>query len=367
MNFTIPKKTLLRLLQRASGATATKSTIPALNCLQLEATDGKLTVSGTDLYLSISSSAEADVKTSGTIAIPSKDAVERVKAMPDGAISVSSDANAVVTLKAAGSARKFTLRGIPGDDLPPMPKASDGAAVSIHVDILRDLITSTISAVSSDETRAHLNSALLEWADDTIRMVATDGHRLTIRELSTGDKRANMTMLIPLRALGELRRLCDESGGDASITQSGSSAFFEVAGVTFATKLSEATFPPFQQILPKTHQTEAHVAKMPLLDAVRAVALASGEKTGGIKLRFEGGKVTIRSESPEHGEAVDEVSCETSGPPLLVGVNAKYVVDALTAIGAEQITIRMGGDLDPIAMRPADSGGMTALLMPLRL
>src|SRR5580658_2215541 len=158
--------------------------------------------------------------------------------MPEGLISIATGDNSAMTLKAQGTARRYTLRGMPGDDFPPIPLPAEGApTLALDVDVLSKLIAKTHYSISTDETRAHLNSALFEWDGDLVRMVTTDGHRLSKMEVKVSGRQASATMLIPLKAVMELRRLCDDLVGeskdtkDASpkpplqITQSGSSAY----------------------------------------------------------------------------------------------------------------------------------------------
>src|SRR5208283_2740966 len=150
-----------------------------------------------------------------SVAVPAKDLLERIRMMPDGPIHLASQDNATTTIKAAGSARRYTLRGMPGDDFPPLPTPSEGSpSLAIDVDVLQELVAKTHFSISSDETRAHLNSALFEWDGDLVRMVTTDGHRLSKMEVKVSGRQASATMLIPLKAVLELRRLCDDLAGE---------------------------------------------------------------------------------------------------------------------------------------------------------
>src|SRR5882762_10963227 len=246
MELTVAKKDLLKLVTRMQGVAERKSTMPVLSNVLL-AVDGpnSLRLAATDLYLAIAGRVTAEITKGGSVAVPAKDLLERVKMMPDGPIRIASEDNATTTLKATGSARRYTLRGMPGEDFPPLPVPAEGApTLAIEVDVLRELIAKTYFSVSTDETRAHLNSALFEWDGDVVRMVTTDGHRLSKMEVKVEGRQASATMLIPLKAILELRRLCDEiipeQGKDAraqlQITQSGSSAFFQGGGSTFSVK-----------------------------------------------------------------------------------------------------------------------------------
>src|SRR5580658_8904188 len=217
MELSLAKKDLVKLLSRMQGVAERKSTMPILaNVLLTVEGPSALRISATDLYLSIAGKMPADVSKGGSVAVSAKDLLERVKMMPEGPILVASQDNAATTLKAQGSARKYTLRGVPGDDFPPIPLPAEGApTLTLDVDILAKLIAKTHYSISTDETRAHLNSALFEWDGDLLRMVTTDGHRLSKMEVRVTGRQASATMLIPLKAIQELRRLCDEAAAES--------------------------------------------------------------------------------------------------------------------------------------------------------
>ena len=180
-----------------------------------------LRLAATDLYLALAGKVAADVSKGGSVAVSAKDLLERVKMMPDGPIHVATQDNAGTTLKAQGSARRYTLRGMPGDDFPPLPSPAEGApTLALEVSVLQELIAKTHFSISTDETRAHLNSALFEWDGDVVRMVTTDGHRLSKMEVKVAGRQASETMLIPLKAIQELRRLCDDALSEA-VTRGG--------------------------------------------------------------------------------------------------------------------------------------------------
>jgi len=261
MDVTVPKKDLLRLVGRCQGVADKKSTMPALsNVLLSIGGPSELRVAATDLYLAISGSVSGiEVKKGGSVAVSAKDLYERIKMMPDGPIHVVTNDGFSTTLKAAASARRYTLRGMPGEDFPalaePDPKAP---TLELELDVLSRLISRTHFSISTDETRPALNSALFEWDGDRVRMVSTDGHRLSKMELRVPGRQATATMLIPLKAVGELRRLSDETRAEAGkdgeaqkviISQSGPNAFFLMGGTRFSVKLVDAQFPPYSRAI----------------------------------------------------------------------------------------------------------------------
>lgn len=385
MELTVAKKDLLKIVARMQGVAERKSTMPVLANVLLAVDGGKaLRLAATDLYLSLIGRVAADIAKPGSVAVSAKDLFERIKMMPDGPIVISTQDNATTTLKASGSARRYTLRGMPGDDFPPLPQPAEGSpTLALDVDVLAELIAKTHFSISTDETRAHLNSALFEWDGDVVRMVTTDGHRLSKVDVKVSGRQASATMLIPLKAVQELRRLCDEmmaesaSNGDKKkpellITQSGSSAFFQGAGTTFSVKLVDAQFPPYSQVIPAASDKVVRAPRSAFADALRAVSVAASERTGGVKLSISKGSMRITSESPESGDGFDEIPVEYAGPNMSIGFNAKYFLDVLASVTDDEVAIGLSGELDPAVLRPAGATTTSdrqflAVIMPMRI
>ncbi|HKQ69358.1 MAG TPA: DNA polymerase III subunit beta [Polyangiaceae bacterium] len=382
MDVTVPKKELLRLVGRCQGVADKKSTMPALSNVLLNVSGpSELRVSATDLYLAVSGTVSGvEIKKGGSVAVPAKDLYERIKMMPEGPIHVVTSDGFSTTLKAAASARRYTLRGMPGEDFPalaePDPKS---ASLELELELLGKLIARTHFSISTDETRAALNSALFEWDGDRVRMVTTDGHRLSKMELRVAGRQATATMLLPLKAIGELRRLGDEARAEAgkdgeaqrvTIAQSGPNAFFGIGGTRFSVKLVDAQFPPYSQVIPQTSDRAIRAPRAAFADALRAVSLAASDRTGGVKLEVTSGAMRITSESPETGDGFDEIPVDYAGAEVVIGFNAKYFLDVLGAIDDEEVVLGIGGDLDPAVIRPAtesDEQSYKAVVMPMRI
>jgi DNA polymerase-3 subunit beta len=376
MDLVIPKKDLLRLVARCQGVADKKSAMPALANVLLAADGNALRVAATDLYLSVTGNCAAEVATAGAVAVPAKDLLERVKYMPDGPLQIIAADNAQTTLKAVGSPRRYTLHGIPGGEFPQLPKPSpDAPSLSLPVDLLSLLIARTHFSISSDETRPHVNSGLFEWVGDRVRIVSTDGHRLSKMEATVSGTSATATMLIPLKAIGELRRLADEARAEkdattVTITQSGPNAFFNIAGMVFSVKLVDAQFPPYQSVIPALSDRSVRAPRLAFADAMRAVSLAASDRTGGVKLSVAPNTLRITSESPESGNGFDELPVDYHGPELTIGFNAKYFLDVLGAIDDEEVVLGVSGELDPAVLRPGTESSdqsYVAVIMPMRI
>jgi DNA polymerase-3 subunit beta len=376
MDLIIPKKDLLRLVDRCQGVADKKSAMPALANILLSADGNSLRVAATDLYLAVSGQTHAEVVTAGSVAVPAKDFRERVNAMPDGPIQITTSETAQTTLKAVGSPRRYTLHGIPGGEFPQLPKpAADAPSLELPAELLSLLMARTYFSISTDETRPHVNSGLFEWSGDRVRLVSTDGHRLSKMEATVTGSSATATMLIPLKAIAELRKLASEAKGEkdgaaVSITQSGPNAFFTVAGMQFSVKLVDAQFPPYQQVIPALSERSVRAPRLPLTDALKAVSLAASDRTGGVKLSVAPNKLRITSESPESGNGFDELDVDYNGPELTIGFNAKYFLDVLGAIDDDDVVLGVSGELDPAVIRPAtelSDQSYIAVVMPMRI
>lgn len=369
MEFTASKKDLAKLVSRMQGVTDKKASA-ALGCVLIDAGAFGVRMMATDLLVSLEGTmAGAEVKREGSAALPCKELAERVKMMPDGPLTLSVDAKWGATLKAAGSARKFTLRGMPGDEFPALPKPADAPAVTLPAAMLLNLIATSSFSISPDATRPHLNSALFQWNGDQLRMVTTDGHRLSKTDLVIEGRAGALEMLIPLKAIQEIARLCEEHGaGDIEVTRSGSSAFFRAGTVVFVTKLTEAHFPPYEQVIPKAPEvTVESISRADLASALRAVAV-SAEAAGGVKLTLTPGKMTISSQSKETGaEGSDEIVVGYQGRDRVIGFCAKYVSDVLAALDEEEIQFAISGELDPILIKPVSAREFVAVVMPMRI
>jgi DNA polymerase III subunit beta len=381
MDLVIAKKDLERLVDRCQGVADRKSAMPALSNILLTAEGNLLRVSATDMYLSLNGSASAEIKTAGSVALPAKELQERIKKMPEGPVQLSSTASAQTTIRAISTPRRFTLRGIPGSDFPQLPTPDrEAPTLTIPAHLLAKLILRTHFSISPDETRPHVNSALFEWSNDRVRMVTTDGHRLSKmeHEIPPLGRETKVAMLIPLKAISELRKLTDDAktagDGDASnilISQSGPNAFFDVAGMRFSVKLIDAQFPPYQQVVPKLSADRfVRTSRKAFADALDAVRVAASDRTGGVKLSTLPDVLRITSESPESGNGFDEVTTEYKGPELNIGFNAKYFIDVLGSMDDEDIALHLTGELDPAVITPAKDDtkeSYVAVVMPMKI
>jgi len=375
MEFIVSKREFVRGLARVQNVADKKGTMPILTNVLLSAEGTALRLAATDLLLAVASTVGADVRKPGSVALPARSLFEMVKALPDGDVTVLVGPNN--SAKITGGRRRFEIVGMAGKDFPSLPSPGSSEMRDLPVDALIELIGLTSFSMSTDDTRPHLAGALLENEDTALRMVTTDGHRLSKAEKTlTSSASSKLSLLIPAKGVHELKRLLDEAAAErradepspaVAIGQSGSNVFFRREGTLMAIKLVEAEFPAYQQVIPSGGDRHAQMPRVTLLEALRAVSLVSSDRTSGVRMQFAPGKLTISSENPDVGAGSDELDAKLDGEPLTVGFNARYLIDVLSALGDDDVMIDMAGELDPGVIRPAGHRGFLGVIMPMRI
>ncbi|MFI5305772.1 MAG: DNA polymerase III subunit beta [Polyangiales bacterium] len=378
MELTISKKEFLRSLSRTHSVADRKSSMPILSNILLTAEDRKtLRFAATDLYLSVTSSTAARIESGGTIAVSARTVFDIVKSLPEGDVSLKVLDNHAAEIR-AGRAR-FKIPGMPGKDFPALPSPGNTELSALVADELGRLIALTHYSMSSDETRPHLSGALLEGDGKTVRMVTTDGHRLSKAEYKQreGGKLLNFQMLLPSKGVAELRRLIDEAragapkGEEAAVTlsvaTSGGNAFFRYEDVLLSVKLADEQFPPYSKVIPKQQQRRVEVGRLRLIDALKRLSLVANDKSGAVRFNLEPGTLRITSENPEVGEGSEELDVDYAGDALEIGFNVRYLLDALSALTEDDVALELGGQLDPGVIKPVGPTDFIGVIMPMRI
>jgi DNA polymerase III subunit beta len=370
MKFTAPKSTLIRALNHVVPVSDAKSTMPVLANVHLVADEDKLhgclIASATNLDITATTDESVSVDTAGALCLPARALLDRVKAMPDAEITFEAKGTAV-TLKAKGSARKFTLHGIPGEEFPSIPElTSPDWSLEMPAVELAELLAGTAFSISTDETRLHLNSLCLETLDGAIRGVSTDGHRLSLMTIGEMPARIPTQMLVPRGGIMRLKSLIDGSDKEVRLARCGKNLWVTSEDKHLCLKLADAQFPPYDQVIPKQHDVSVELNRVALLGAVKAVRI-SAPTSQGMKLELSKNKLKLATESADGGEGADEIECVCSASRTY-GVNSGYLVDALDAMSTETIVMKMSGELDPIVIEPLGATRAQVLvLMPMRI
>jgi DNA polymerase-3 subunit beta len=381
MELVISKKNLLRGLTRTTAVADRKSTMPILSNVLVQTSDtASLRFAGTDLYLGVLATVPCEVKRGGAVAVSARMLHDIAKNLPEGDVTFTVGPNHGAEIR-AGKVR-YRIPGMPGDDFPPLPALPSGTELAqLDVDMLTDLIGKTAFSMSTDDTRPHLSGALFEGEGKTVRMVTTDGHRLSKAEHRTreGAPMVRFAMLVPQKGVGELRRMLDEVRSEAKgnkdegppqigVAVHGGSAFFVHGALMLSVKLAEEQFPPYSKVIPQNQDKRVVIARTGLVEALRRMSLVASDKSGGVRFQLSAGSLRIVSENPDLGEGSEELDVDYAGSPLTIGFNAKYLQDALNALSDDQVALELAGELDPGVLRPAsDPNAFVGVIMPMRI
>ncbi len=366
MEFSVAKREFLRALSRTQGVADRKSSMPILsNVLVTAIGPGTIRLEATDLAIAVTGSVAAEVASGGSVAVAAKQLYEIVKSLPEGEILFAVGPNHRAEIKSGRS--QFKIAGMPGDEFPSIPPSEGLEFFELPCALVLDLIAKTSFSMATDETRPNLAGALFEGDGKVLRMVTTDGHRLSKIERKVEEAGFyNFSMLVPAKGIAEIRRLCEDGSGNVSIAASTGNGFFRREGVAMSVKLVDAPFPPYAQVIPKSSERVLRAPRGVLMEAIKRVSLVAPEKTQGVKLGLSAGKLVLSSETPDVGEAHDEIAADYEGGDLSIGFNARYLIDLLGALADDEVRLELSGDLDPCVVRPVGETAFIGVVMPMR-
>jgi DNA polymerase-3 subunit beta len=378
MELVISKKNFLRGLARTHGVADRKSSMPILsNILLTTDSTSSLRFAATDLYLGVAATAPAEVKKGGSIAVSARTLFEIVKNLPEGDVHWTVGPNHAAEIR-SGKVR-FRIPGMPGDDFPALPSPGSSDFFSVEAEVLGDLITKTQYSMSTDDTRPHLAGALFEGEGKLVRMVTTDGHRLSKidHKLDESSPMLSFSMLVPNKGIAELKRLIDDAKAEAkaskeerpqiSVATAGGSAFFKREGITLSVKLADEQFPPYGRVIPQQQEKRVVMGRAGLVEALKRMSLVSSDTSGGVRFMVSAGSLRIVSENPDIGEGSEELDVDYAGEAITIGFNAKYILDVLGSLSDDEVALELAGELDPGVIRPVGDTLFVGVVMPMRI
>jgi DNA polymerase-3 subunit beta len=370
MEFSVNKSALLNELTTTQGVVERKTTIPILSNLLVEAKGDRLTITATDLELSIRTSCEAKVKKDGAGTIPAKKLLELVRLLPEGEIKFKLLDNHWVEI--ISDKKKYKMVGMAKENFPALP-AMPHTLVKIPATVLESLIAKTKFAISMEESRYTLNGGLLIIKPDTLAMVATDGHRLALAE--TDQKLSGLNgevrVLIPKKAMDEVEKLSAAAGAGAHMefAKDESHLFFQVDQRLLISRILTGQFPNYEAVLPRDNSKTVALERAELSDAVRRVSQLADQRSHAVKLSISKEGVEISASSPEYGEAKETIEKDYSGEPIAIGFNSGYMLDFLGAAADGPISIELKDEQSAGQMRPLadESYRYRYVIMPMRI
>ncbi|MFJ6414755.1 DNA polymerase III subunit beta [Terribacillus saccharophilus] len=378
MKFVIQRDRLLASIQDVVKAISSRTAIPILTGMKIEAKEDGITLTGSDSDISIESFIPKEEDgivyveqiEPGSIVLQAKYFPEIVRKVPMNAVEIESDAQLNVTIR-SGSA-EFKLNGQDAEEYPQLPKLHSEDSFELPADLLKNVIKETVFAVSTQETRPLLTGVNVRVQEDQLHFVATDSHRLASRQIPVSTNEAALgfqNVVIPGKSLTELNKILDENQDPVEIRITNNQILFRTKHLYFLSRLLEGNYPDTSRLIPSESKTALQIDTKELLRSIdRASLLAKENRNNVVKLvTQDSGQLEISSNSPEVGRVVEEVTVqEISGEELRISFSAKYMMDALKVIESEQVKIEFTGAMRPFLIRPTDDEDLLQLITPVR-
>jgi len=374
MRVSVLQENLAKGLAVVTKAIAARPTLPILNNVLLSAEDGRLKVAATNLELGIVMRVGAKVDQDGAITVPARTLQDLVNTLPPERVDLVLDAK-TNTLKITCGATSANLKGMSAADYPPVPEADAETGLAIPAEAFDEMIGHTVFAAAKEDNRPILTGLSAKFSEDTLRLAAADGYRLAIRDtrLDTPVEEP-LALVIPARTLAEVMRVIgnDDTMVYISIAPGRSQIMFHLNQVDINSQLIDGTFPPIEQIIPKSHKTTTILHTQEFLRACKRAEIFARDVNGTTRVKITPGEsslvpgtVSISAQSQERGDNEGRIDATVSGPGIEVAFNVRYLIDVLSVIKEEQVVLETNEANSPVVLRPVNRDDFTHVIMPM--
>ena len=365
MKFTTAREALLKPLQAVIGVVERRQTMPILSNVLIIAKGGQLAVTATDLEVELVAQVEVEAELDGEITVSGRKLLDICKALPEGSeVSVNLSGE---KLSVRGGRSKFNLATLPAAEFPVVEDIKAGQVITVSQAALVRLIEKTHFSMAQQDVRYYLNGMLLETGGTHLRAVATDGHRLALCQAElAGDKLDEQQVIVPRKGVLELQRLLS-GDGDLNIELGSNHIRIQLDGIRFTSKLIDGRFPEYDRVIPKESSNELKADRMEFKSALQRTAILSNEKYRGIRLVIRDSGVVLQAHNPEQEEAEEELAVEYSGEDIEIGFNVNYLLDALSAVEGDGVTLSVQDSNSSCLIRQPGNDDCTFVVMPMRL
>jgi DNA polymerase III subunit beta len=362
LRITVSREELAAKLGVVSRAVSTRATVLVLGGIQLQAAEGRLELSATDMELSLRATVDARVADEGTVVVPGRLLLDIARSLPENEVVIEHRPEEAVAVVSSGSAT-YRLHTYSAEDFPRLP---DIGALTLHTvdgDALAETVARVGRSASRDESRPVLTGILVRFEPGKIVMAATDSYRLAVKETAIEGPLPELEAIIPARALQELSRIVD--AGDVQLGLHENHVVFGVDGIWLTTRRIDGQFPNYRQLLPEEFEHELTLPREELLDVVRRVSLMA-QRNSPLRLRFADGELTVSAVTQDVGEARESLPAPYAADPLEIGFNAEFLRSGLESIDSESLRFKLISPLRP-AVLEGESDDYVYLIMPIRL
>lgn len=367
MKFSVSRETFLAQLSVVARGASTRSAIQTLAGVLIRLEDGRAELHATDTDLGIRASLDVEIDRAGSVVVPGRLLLDVARSLPQDSVSVEYRASQQDVELISGSA-SFHLRTLPLEDFPKLPQPDPSSALSVPAPAFIETVGRVARSASRDETRPHLTGVLVTAEADSLRMVATDSYRLSVKETKLDQPLAGtLEANVPARTLQELSRIAAANGASTiDVTALENQVVFSAADAVLSSRLVEGRFPNYQQLLPESYEHELRVERDELLEVVRRISLLA-QKNAPLRLAFTEGALEVSAQTPDVGEAREALPVPFKGEPLEIGFNPEFFRDGLESAETDELVLKLISPLRPGLIQSGDDGGFIYLVMPIRL
>jgi DNA polymerase-3 subunit beta len=371
MQFHINKETFLKALTKVQGIIEKRHTIPILANVLIEAAQGEIIITATDLEVGIKSRYPSDVVSEGKVTVSAKKLFEIIKELPDKNIQFSSKNNFWVEITCGKSI--FNLVGLSPEEFPKFPSIGSDSN-QIPCNIIGEMIDKTIFSVSNDETKFNLTGIFIKSntidSRNNLVFVSTDGHRLSMIERGLEqdlDAKFNAGFILPKKGIMEIRKLIETVDEKINIGISDNNFAVSTDATTLIMRMVDGDFPDYQRVIPEKTSNSALINRDLFLHALRRISVLSSEKSKGIKFNLTQNNLVLSSANPDLGDAKEEIEIDYAGTEISIGFNARYIIDILQSIDKENVLLFLKDNISPGLIQPEGDEEYLAVIMPMRL
>jgi DNA polymerase-3 subunit beta len=366
MKIVTTRDNLLKPLQQVGGVVERRQTLPILANVLINAGNGKVTITATDLEVEMKTTSVVDCDGEVDFTLPARKLLDICKALPDDATIELNIENERVVIKSGRS--RFSLGVLPANDYPSIEPSASSHRFTVTQKLLKRLIEKTQFAMAIQDVRYYLNGLLIEMNEGLIRAVATDGHRLALSEAECAlGQETGLQVILPRKAVLELARLLSESDEPIEIDVSNNHIRFTMGETSFTSKLIDGKFPDYQRVIPSNTDKEITADRDDLKQALMRTSILSNEKYRGIRFQFSSGLLKLLAHNPEQEEAEDEMEIDYQGEQLVIGFNVGYLIEVLNVIDTASVKLSLSDSNSSCLIQNMDSEQSRYVIMPMRL
>ena len=375
MDFDIDKRDFLKGLGLMQSVAGRRTTLPILSHILLEWEKDSLCLTGTDLETGIREELTARIHQGGKASVSARKLFEIVKELPEETIHIKKKENQWITIQCGKSI--FNLAGLDPEEFPSLPNYSDESFSEVSTPLVKEMIEKTVFAASNEESRYHLNGILISQSKkgerEILRMVATDGHRLSLLDRESQMIRGiEKGIIIPKKGVLEIKKIIGDRDGaeEIKVYFDQTHGFFKMGKSLMVIRLIDGEFPEYEQVIPKGNDKRVIIEKEKMYASLRRVSTMASERVEGIKFSVKKNFIELSCYHQDFGDAKEEVEVSYEGPSLEIGFNARYLMEALSVMDMETVIMELKDEGSPGILKPqsvTEPSNQLCIIMPMRI